>query len=154
MDARNAHNHLCCHLVVALAIGVLLSLPVQAQHAHGRRNIVELDIDTEPQHDEVTDVAPQYLILRFTEYVRVMKLTVKADGLRSIDIGFLFTPTPNRVFVQTLPELDFAEFYAVEWAALNAQNILVSGEFLFSFGPQALVPSAIIEAREFPATPF
>jgi len=126
---------------------------VLAQHNHGRRNVVEIELDTAPQHDEVLAEAPTDLLLRFNDYVRLVKLTLKKNDIEPLDIGFQFEPVGNRVFIQELPFLDKADYYTAEWAVLNADNIMVYGFFCFSFGPDAQVPTDVINSRQFPSAP-
>lgn len=126
-----------------------------AQHSHGgRRNTVDFEHETVPAHDEILKRAPEHLILRFSEYVRLVKLTLKAEDLEPINVDFKFTPLANRVFIQEVPKLAKADYYTAEWAALNADNIMIYGYFCFSFGPGAVTPTTIINSRVFPSTPF
>ncbi len=131
-----------------LLLSVMLLLMFQqgayAQHSHGRRNTVELSHETVPQHDEVLVNAPENLILRFGEYVRLVKLTLKAEDVDTVDVSFQYRPDANRVFIQEIPELAPATYYTAEWAAINADNIMVYGFFCFSFGPDAVVPTTVI----------
>jgi len=124
-----------------------------AQHNHGRRNVIEIEYETAPRHDEVLKDAPDDLLLRFNDYVRLVKLTLKKNDLELLDIGFQFNPVGNRVFIQQLPPLEKADYYTAEWAVLNADNIMVYGFFCFSFGPDAKVPTTIINSRQFPSSP-
>lgn len=126
---------------------------VLAQHNHGRRNVVEIEYDTVPQHDEVLPEAPDDLLLRFNDYVRLIKLTLKKNDMEPLDIGFQFDPIGNRVFIQELPPLEEADYYTAEWAVLNAENIMVYGFFCFSFGPNAEIPTTIIDSRQLPSSP-
>jgi len=137
-------------------IALLLLLPWDlafAQHNHGRRNVLEISYETSPDHDEVLEVAPSDLMLRFNDYVQLVKLTLKKDDTRLTDIGFQFEPQANRVFIHELPPLEDAEFYTAEWAILNSDGIMVYGFFCFSFGPDAQVPTTILNARQLPSTP-
>lgn len=130
-----------------------LSQGVYAQHSHGRRNTIEVEHETIPIHDQILEVAPKDLIIRFNEYLRLIKLTLKVEDHEMIDIGFQFSPAASRVFIQDLPELAEAEYYTAEWAALNAENVMVYGFFCFSFGPNAKVPTSIINSRLIPSGP-
>jgi len=82
------------------------------------------------------------------------KLTLKAEDIKPIDIGFKFDTRNNRAFTQLLPELEPAAYYTAEWAAISADNKMYYGFFCFSFGPDAVVPTTIIEARKYPDSPF
>lgn len=128
--------------------------PLMAQHNHGRRNVVEIEYDTVPRHDEVLPEAPGDLLLRFNDYVRLIKLTLKKNDVEPLDIGFQFDPLGNRVFIQELPPLEQADYYTAEWAVLNADNIMVYGFFCFSFGPGAEVPTTVINSRQVPSVPI
>lgn len=141
------------YLVVLLA-AVLTSQDAQAQHSHGRRNTIEFEYESVPVHDEVLEEAPRDLILRFSEYVRLVKLTLTAEDRVNVPIPFVYDVNASRVFIQEIPELQNADYYTVEWSALNEDNILMFGFFCFSFGPDARVPTSIINAREFPDRPF
>ncbi len=132
---------------------LFLSQGVYAQHSHGRRNTIEIEHDTIPAHDQILEVAPKDLIIRFNDYLRLIKLTLKVEDREMIDIGFQFSPAASRVFIQGLPELAAAEYYTAEWAALNAENVMVYGFFCFSFGPDARVPTSIINSRVIPTGP-
>ncbi len=131
-------------VVRAAVILLLLCESAYAQHSHGRRNTIEIPHDTVPQHDEVLPDAPDNLILRFGEYVRLVKLTLKAEDKDTIDVGFSYNPDVNRVFIQNIPDLPPATYYTAEWAAVNQDNIMVFGFFCFSFGPDAVVPTTVI----------
>lgn len=131
-----------------------MSSPATAQHSHGRRNTVELEYESVPAHDAILEAAPRDVILRFNEYVQLVKLTLKAEDVRSVEINFQFSNNYSRVFIQSLPELDKAAYYTAEWAALNADNVIVYGFFCFSFGPEARRPTSVIESRVFPDSPI
>lgn len=131
-----------------------ISTSAFAQHSHGRRNTVELEYESIPAHDAILTNAPMDMILRFNEYVRLVKLTLKAEDIRTIEIDFQFSNDSSRVFIQELPELDRAAYYTAEWAALNVDNVIVYGFFCFSYGPGARRPTSIIESRVFPSDPF
>lgn len=133
---------------------LIFSNDVLAQHSHGRRNTIDFEHETVPAHDQVLKQAPEHLIVRFSEYVRLAKLTLKVEDLEIINVDFQFSPVANRVFIQELPELEKADYYTAEWAALNSGNIIIYGYFCFSFGPGARIPTTIINARVFPSTPF
>lgn len=143
-------SRLRCLLVI---IFLFLSQGVYAQHSHGRRNTIEIEHDTIPVHDQTLEEAPKDLIIRFNDYLRLIKLTLKVEDREMIDIGFQFSPAASRVFIQSLPELDAAEYYTAEWAALNANNVMVYGFFCFSFGPDAKIPTSIINSRVIPTGP-
>lgn len=132
---------------------LLLCESAYAQHSHGRRRAIEIEHETIPIHDQVLEKAPNDVIIRFNEYLRLIKITLKAEDREMIDIGFQFSTATSRVFIQSVPELAEAAYYTVEWAALNSNNVMVSGFFCFSFGPNAQVPTTIISSRQFPDSP-
>lgn len=133
---------------------LMVSQSAMAQHNHGRRNTVELEYESIPSHDEVLELAPEDLVLRFNEYVRLVKFTLKVEDREMLDINFNFALNANKVFIQPIPALKSADYYTAEWAVLNADSVLVFGYFCFSFGANARVPTTIINARQFPASPF
>jgi len=137
-----------------LLLAALASQELQAQHSHGRRNTIAFDYESVPAHDEVLTEAPTDLILRFSEYVRLVKLTLTAEDRVNVPIPFVYDVTASRVFIQEIPQLQDADYYTAEWSALNADNVLMFGYFCFSFGPDARVPTSIIDARVFPDRPF
>lgn len=140
-----------------LFLGMLfagISNEVNAQHNHGRRNTVDLEFESIPPSDSILEAAPQDVVLRFNEYVRLVKFTLKAESIRSIDINFVFSNDYSRVFIQKLPNLIEAPYYIAEWAALNGEDVIVYGSFTFSFGPDAEKPSTIIESKEFASDPL
>ncbi len=131
-------------ILTFLLLALLGSELAQAQHSHGRRNTVELSYESMPVHDAVLGTAPENLILRFGEYVRLVKLTLKAEDRDVVDLGFQYRPDASRVFIQDVPALAPATYYTAEWAAINMDNVMVSGFFCFSFGPGAVVPTSVI----------
>lgn len=144
------HGFLSAFFILSL----LFADNVLAQHSHGRRNTVDFEHETVPAHDQVLKLAPEHLIIRFSEYVRLAKLTLKVEDRETINIDFQFSLVANRVFTQELPELAKADYYTAEWAALNSDNILIYGYFCFSFGPGAIIPTTVINSRVFPSAPF
>lgn len=139
---------------ILVMLVILFSESALAQHSHGRRNTIDFEHETVPAHDEILAKAPEHLILRFSEYVRLVKLTLKAEDLKMVGVDFQFTNAANRVFIQEIPELKKAAYYTAEWAALNTDNVMIYGYFCFSFGPGAVTPTTIINSRVFPSTPF
>ncbi len=146
-------SHNILNSLLALIILVLCSDAI-AQHSHGRRNTIELEYESNPTHDEVLKTSPEDILLRFNDYVRLVKLTLSAEDTLNVPIDFEFSNSYSKVFIQELPKLRQAAYYTVEWAALNPENIIVYGFFCFSFGPDARVPTTIINARNFPDNPI
>lgn len=136
-----------CVLVIVLL--VLASSPALAQHSlHGPRYSGDLEVDTLPPDDSVTATAPSVVTLRFNAYARLVKLALRSAEDQLVNIGFRYTPVPNRVFIQELPPLPESAYYAVEWAAIDENNEILYGTFHFSFGPEARKPSVILAEQE------
>ncbi|MDT8429125.1 MAG: copper resistance protein CopC [Pseudomonadales bacterium] len=138
-----------------LVLVLLLCLPdfVFAQHTlHMRRNTIDLPNESLPADDQVLRTSPDNLILRFGDYVRLVKLTLKATdenfSEKPIDLGFQYNPNPNRVFITAVPELPKAQYYTADWAVLDTNNTIVYGTICFAVGPDAVTPSLIIPPEE------
>ncbi len=132
-------------LVAAMLLTLVAAGPAQAQHSlHGPRYSGDLEVDTLPPDDTVAATAPAVVTLRFNAYARLVKLAVRSADDQLVNIGFRYTPVPNRVFIQELPELPDSAYYAVEWAAIDENNEILYGSFHFSFGPEARKPSEIL----------
>ncbi len=135
-----------------LAIFLSASLAPQsslAQHVMGPLGSQsDVVLESSPANDEILPSAPADLMLRFSGYVRLMKLTLKAPGNEPIDIGFRYQAEASRVFFWNLPELPAADYYVVEWAVLDPSNLIARGSFGFSFGPNARPASELIPVEE------
>lgn len=128
---------LCCLL--------MLSSTAVAQHyTHTFRYTGEVEIDHMPEHDQVVPAIPDNLILRFSDHVALVKLIVKDAEGKLIDISFRYDPIPNRVFIWPLPTLPESPYYSVDWGAVDRQNKMMQGQFLFSAGPNAVKPSTLV----------
>jgi methionine-rich copper-binding protein CopC len=128
---------------------LLAASPVLSQHGGmfmGSSSGVELE--SIPADDEVLAQAPIDLILRFSTYVRLVKLTLKAADGNVVEIGFRYNPELSRVFFWDLPPLPEKDYYAVEWAAVDTDNQIARGSFNFTFGPDAKTPSELIPDPE------
>ncbi|MEX0962868.1 MAG: copper resistance protein CopC [Pseudohongiellaceae bacterium] len=101
-----------------------------------------LHVSTMPANNEVIAMAPQKIILDFDSEVRLVKLALKEKTQGEILINFRFDPTSGRHYTQSLPPLLAADYYKVEWAALDASGKLARGSFYFSFGDNAKPPSS------------
>ena len=120
-----------------------------AQHdMHGMSNGGGLLASTMPVDDEVLAKAPQSLMLNFEDDVRLVKLALKETEQGEILIDFRFDPAAGKHFMHSLPQLAAAEYYKVEWAALDSNGELVKGSFYFSFGEGAQPPSTYIEEMD------
>ncbi len=142
-------NRLYTLLIAATLCCVLAPQSSLAQHVMGPMGSQsDVVLESSPANDEILPVAPADLMLRFSTYVRLMKLTLKAPGNEPINIGFRYQPEASRVFFWNLPELPAADYYVVEWAVLDPSNLIARGSFGFSFGPNAQPASALIPVEE------
>jgi methionine-rich copper-binding protein CopC len=119
-----------------------------AQHVMTINSNRDVVTETAPVEDAVLAEAPADLMMRFSNYVRLVKLSLKAPGDEPVDIGFRYDPDVSRVFFWNLPPLPPADYYTVEWAAIDASNFVARGSFSFSFGPNARPPSELIPVEE------
>jgi len=103
--------------------------------------------ETRPADDAVLTQAPQVLQLGFPQRVRLVKLTLRTDQQKRIDIRFRYDPTPNQLFIWRLPNLEASAYYVADWAALTPDERLVRGSFGFAFGPDAKAPSVILRQQ-------
>ncbi|MCB1650118.1 MAG: copper resistance protein CopC [Pseudomonadales bacterium] len=131
-------------LVLVLSMAPL----AQAQHVMVLNSNSSVELESQPEDDEVLETAPQELMLRFSTYVRLVKLTMKDPEEKLINIGFIYSSDVSRVFFLDLPELPLAPYYTVEWAAIDPENLMARGSFSFSFGPDAAPPSTLIPEEE------
>jgi len=120
-----------------------------AQHySHTYRYTGDVEIDHIPDHDEILPQAPDNLILRFSAGVTLVKLIVKTADAKVININFRYNPTANRVFIWPLPALPESEYYVVDWGVIDPERKLMSGQFLFSAGPDAALPSSLVTEED------
>lgn len=119
-------------LVAAVAAAGLASSPAPAD-AHA-----EL-ISTEPASGEQLDVAPQQVVLRFSESVDVGDdaVEVLSAGGDQVDVGEPAHPNGERSSVAVdLPDLDDGT-YVVSWRVVSSDSHPVSGAFTFGVGDAA-----------------
>lgn len=138
-------------LLQCLACALLLTLTAQAgaQHAgHTMDNVGDMELNTMPADDAVLASAPRRLMLHFAAEVRLVKLALRNDDSEFIDIGFRYRPGSGHDFSQALPRLATADYYRVEWAAIDGSGVLNKGEFHFSFGADARPPSYWLNQQE------
>lgn len=130
-------------LSVCFLFSLLLSSLTLAQPhmMHGMSDSGDLLESHMPADDAVLAKAPQSLMLNFESEVRLVKLALKETKQGEILIDFRYDPTAAMDYMQSLPPLAAANYYKVEWAALNASGELVRGDFYFSFGADAKPPS-------------
>lgn len=140
--------------VTGLLLTVLLATSLAPQSSHAQHVMGPLGsqsdvvLESSPANDEILPSSPPDLMLRFSGYVKLMKLTLKAPGNEPIDIGFRYQAEASRVFFWNLPELPAADYYVVEWAVLDPSNLIARGSFGFSFGPNARPASELIPVEE------
>lgn len=141
--SQNSKSFLAVALLVSFLSVALSSGSAMAQHEMpGMAMDNTLLQGTMPANDEVVAVAPESLMLHFGANVRLVKLAVKESEQGEILIDFRYKPTAGVHFTQALPKLAAANYYTVEWAALEASGNLVRGRFRFSFGDGAKPPSS------------
>ena len=140
--------------VLRLSTGCLLlatmSTAALAQHQmHNMSPDVE-GVVTMPENNAVLAAAPDSVMLHFEADMRLVKLVLKDADANFVDIGFRYRPVAAMHFMHDLPALDQADYYTVEWAVLDAEGMLVKGNFYFSFGDNAMPPSHYLEQMEHP----
>ena len=146
---QTAHRLKAGNFLPGILIGwLLLATTSHAQHNHGYQYSGSVNFETIPEDDSVLPEQPRDLILQFSEPVTLMKLALRNDIEKLVDIGFRYDPTPSRVFIWPLPELPESDYYQIDWSALDSKRIMMVGQFFFSAGPDAVVPSSIIAEEE------
>ena len=147
-----AHAILTTTGLTALVLGTLMLLfgsNAFAQHfSHTYRYTGDVEIDHIPDHDEILPQAPDNLILRFSAGVSLVKLVMKNAEGKVININFRYNPVANRVFIWPLPELPKSDYYVVDWGVIDPEQKLMSGQFLFSAGPDAVLPSSLVTEED------
>jgi len=129
-------------LSISFLLSLLFSPLLAAQHnMHGMSNSGGLLDSSMPADNEVLARAPQSIMLNFASEVRLVKLALKETKQGEILIDFRYDPQAAMRYMQKLPMLAAADYYKVEWAALQASGDLVRGSFYFSFGDDAKHPS-------------
>lgn len=136
-------------LATGFLIALLGSSALLAQHAMpGMSNGEGLRVSTMPADDAVIARAPDSIMLNFESEVRLVKLALKETRQGEILIDFRYNPKAGKHFTQPLPFLAAADYYKVEWAALDRLGKLVKGSFYFSFGEDAQPPSSYMEGMD------
>lgn len=136
-------------LTFLIATGLYLTnSPLYAQHNHGYQYSGSVEFETIPEDDAVLPEQPRDLILQFSEPVTLMKLTLRNDFEKMINIDFRYNPTPSRVFIWPLPDLPASDYYQIDWTALDSKRIMMVGQFYFSAGPDAVAPSTLVDDEE------
>ncbi|MBL4572536.1 MAG: copper resistance protein CopC [Gammaproteobacteria bacterium] len=139
------------NLVFLLFISFLFlsSLTLAQPHEmHGISNSGGLLDSNMPADNEVLAKVPQSIMLNFSSEVRLVKLALKETKQGEILIDFRYDPTAAMRYMHTLPRLEAADYYKVEWAALKASGELVKGSFYFSFGDDAKPPSEYLNEMD------
>jgi len=150
--ARNNNGGINPAVVMWIMAVLWLALASDGSHAQhvmgplGSQS--EVEVESVPADDEILPAAPADLLVRFSTYVRLVKLTLKAPDGDPIDIQFRYQPDASRVFLWNLPQLPAADYYTVEWAAIDLTNLLARGSFSFAFGPGARLPPELIPEEE------
>jgi methionine-rich copper-binding protein CopC len=141
LQVKNVERLIGC---LSLLLLLLAGAPASAQHAHdGRPPLLGT---TSPKDDSVLESAPPVVVLSFRSNVRLLKLRLLSAGRRNIDIGFVYDPSRvQNNFVWKLPALTKSSYYIVDWAVVDEANELVTGEFRFAVGADALAPSEFIK---------
>lgn len=130
-------------------VAALLPASAAAQHySHTYRYTGDVEIDHIPDHDEILASAPDDLILRFSNHVTLVKLVVKTADNKPVNIDFRYNPIANRVFIWPLPALPESDYYIVDWGVIDPEQKLMSGQFLFSAGPDAVLPSSLVTEED------
>lgn len=135
-------------LVFAICLALSGAQYAQAQHVMTINSNSDVELETSPVDDEVLESAPKELMLRFSTYVRLVKLTMQSPEEKLVNIGFVYNPDVSRVFFLDLPDIPPAKYYTVEWTAIDPSNLVARGSFSFSFGPDAAPASTLIPDEE------
>ncbi|MEX0740448.1 MAG: copper resistance protein CopC [Pseudohongiella sp.] len=139
-------------LATAVFLGAMTLLwcgSASAQHySHTYRYTGDVEIDHIPDHDEILPQAPDNLILRFSAGVTLVKLIMKDAEGKVINLNFRYNPVANRVFIWPLPDLPGSDYYVVDWGVIDPEQKLMSGQFLFSAGPDAVLPSSLVTEED------
>ena len=135
-------------LAFALCLAFSSAQYAQAQHIMTINSNSDVELESSPVDDEVFESAPKELMLRFSTYVKLVKLTMKNPEEKFVNIGFRYDPAVSRVFFLDLPEIPPALYYTIEWTAIDPSNLVARGSFSFSFGPDAAPPSTLIPEEE------
>ena len=139
--------------LVAVALCNLLSQtaaqsPEKQGSHHQTLHRAAVEAATNPENDEVLEVAPEMLSIEFPDAVRLVKFTLRKDTREWIDINFRYRPTAGVRYSLPVPELSDAKYYTAEWAVLGINDQLIRGSFSFAVGPGARAPSYHQAAEE------
>lgn len=152
MDTQQSTNTLLAKHLLRFAFALCIAFSgtqyAQAQHVMTINSNSDVELESSPTDDEVLESAPKELMLRFSTYVKLVKLTMKNPEDKLVNIGFLYNPDMSRVFFLDLPDIAPALYYTVEWTAIDPLNLMARGSFSFSFGPDAAPASTLIPVEE------
>lgn len=136
-------------LATTIALLCLASTTVFAQHVMDpNASSSDVEMESSPANDEILPQSPQDFMLRFSTYVRLVKLSVKGPDGKFVNVNFRYRTDASRVFFWDIPTLPDADYYTVEWAAIDPRNLIARGTFSFSFGPNAQLASELIPEEE------
>ncbi|MDX1490637.1 MAG: copper resistance protein CopC [Pseudohongiellaceae bacterium] len=139
------------HVLFCISTLMLVSLASSSYAQHimdPNASSSDVEMESSPANDEILAQSPRDLMLRFSTYVQLVKLTVKDPSGKAIDVGFRYDINASRVFFWDLPTLPDADYYTVEWAAIDPAKLIARGSFSFSFGPDARPASELIPEEE------
>jgi copper transport protein len=91
-----------------------------------------------PSNCAVLQSAPENVMLKFSEPVRLTALSVQKDGAAKQSLGPLPTETSDQ-FVVTAPALENGH-YMVSWRALSEDTHVMTGDFMFVVGATEHAP--------------
>lgn len=145
-NAQPTSLHFLALLAWLVCAWGLTPTAASAQHAHG----VLTPGVTFPQDDAVLNDPPRMITMSFRVDVKLLKLALFTDDGQWINLGFQYDPSRLAdSFVLPIPtELPPANYYIAKWSVTDDRSRLLNGEFLFSFGPDAIPPSEFIESQK------
>ena len=111
-------------------LGVVMLNPVSA-FAH-----VALT-DSMPKADSTVNVAPESLMLMFTEEVKLLKAAIAPEGGKEMDIGFKPMSMAMKHFNVALPSLSEG-VYQVNWTVMGSDGHRMDESFSFTIDANAM----------------
>jgi copper transport protein len=130
-----------CRLAVAATILSVVAMTPDVVHAHA-----EL-IDSDPAPGAVLDVAPDRIVLRFTEAVdpvddAIRLLASNGSSLELVDVG---QSEGDDSMTATIPSALPDGSYVIAWSALSADSHPISGAVPFSIGEPSADTTALAD---------
>jgi len=150
VEVRSPGSYFSQLWIASFLLGVLSAPQSLAQHEMHDMPANGVHVTTMPANDEVLASSPESLMLHFESEVRLVKLVLRESRQGMIDIRFHYNPETGVHFMQSLPTLELADYYTVEWAVLDSDEKLVKGAFYFSFGDDARPPSFYLDQIDHP----